>query len=477
MHGEHKTTRPLRQLMREAWADRAKSAAKNDKPRRGAAMAVALLGAAAIPSAAATGVVGVSEAADAHGTAEHQNRSGQAEASNAGLSPQLIDDAGDPRKLAMAAGPVAELPRGPLGVPGTALRAYHRAASVLSETDPRCHLPWSLVAAIGRIESRHADGGQLNAAGDAVVRILGPALNGARGTAKVADTDQGRLDGDRRGDRAVGPMQFIPSTWQRFGADGNGDGKADPNNIHDASLATGRELCSGGGDLANPSARAAAVFGYNHSNAYVRNVLIWSAAYAAGVEPTTIAPSVAGLPPLPPPNLGPPAPAAPPPHAAPAHPPKHQAPKPHPSKPAQQHPSTHPSAPSTPPPHPSAPPASASSSAPSSSPAPSNPASSAAAQSPTSTSPTSTTPPQCPPPEQTTPTAQLGQPGDPTDPSANQLPPGCPLPTDTPQAGAKAGDPTAQQSPSPAARSASSAPWERAAAMRQSSAAQPTTAG
>ncbi len=37
-------------------------------------------------------------------------------------------------------------------------------------------------------------------------------LNGANGTQAIRDTDAGQLDGDSIWDRAVGPMQFIPST-------------------------------------------------------------------------------------------------------------------------------------------------------------------------------------------------------------------------------------------------------------------------
>ncbi|WP_447407116.1 lytic murein transglycosylase, partial [Clostridium perfringens] len=72
--------------------------------------------------------------------------------------------------------------------------------------------------------------------------IRGPALDGD-GVAAIADTDGGRWDGDTLWDRAVGPMQFIPDTWSRWGADGNGDGAADPNQIDDAALATARYLC------------------------------------------------------------------------------------------------------------------------------------------------------------------------------------------------------------------------------------------
>ena len=80
-------------------------------------------------------------------------------------------------------------------------------------------------------------------------------------------------------------MQFIPSTWQGYAADGNGDGSASPHNVYDATLAAGKYLCSGNLDLSNPQDRATAVFRYNHSDSYVRTVLIWADAYAKGVDP------------------------------------------------------------------------------------------------------------------------------------------------------------------------------------------------
>nr|WP_245790317.1 lytic transglycosylase domain-containing protein [Streptomyces monashensis] len=77
-------------------------------------------------------------------------------------------------------------------------------------------------------------------------------------------------------------MQFIPSTWARWGADGNGDGRSDPNNVYDAALAAGRYLCAGGRDLSNPADLDRAILGYNHSDAYLRTVKAWFAYYLTG---------------------------------------------------------------------------------------------------------------------------------------------------------------------------------------------------
>ena len=185
-----------------------------------------------------------------------------------------------------------ELPTGPLGIPGVVLLAYRSAADGLATSLPGCHLPWTLLAGIGRIESGHAAGGRVDAQGTTLGPILGPVLDGTNpGDGVVPDTDHGRYDGNTTYDRAVGPMQFLPSTWEKYGADGNHDGVADPHNVYDAALGAGRYLCSGGLDVADPAQARTAVYRYNHSEAYVTNVLTWSAAYARGVAPTDSAPA------------------------------------------------------------------------------------------------------------------------------------------------------------------------------------------
>ncbi|MFG3618751.1 hypothetical protein [Nocardia sp. NPDC047654] len=83
-------------------------------------------------------------------------------------------------------------------------------------------------------------------------------------------------------------MQFLPGTWGAYGADGNGDGVADPHNVFDAALAAGKYLCSGGLDLRDPSQELRAVLRYNNSMAYAANVLSWAAAYRTGGSPTQV---------------------------------------------------------------------------------------------------------------------------------------------------------------------------------------------
>jgi membrane-bound lytic murein transglycosylase B len=167
------------------------------------------------------------------------------------------------------------------GIPEVALEAYQRAAAAHAVSDAACHLPWQLLAAIGRVES---DNGQFGGAvllpdGYGTRPIYGIPLDGRDGVALVRDTDGGKLDGDPNFDRAVGPMQFIPSTWALYGVDGNGDGKKDPNNIFDAAFAAADYLCAGGGDLANPAQEAAAVLRYNDADEYVHVVLALTASY------------------------------------------------------------------------------------------------------------------------------------------------------------------------------------------------------
>lgn len=169
------------------------------------------------------------------------------------------------------------------GIPASVLAAYRKAEQTVAGTDPGCHLPWELLAAIGKVESGQARGGRVDSAGTTLSPILGPVLNGA-GFANISDTDNGKYDGDTTHDRAVGPMQFIPSTWATWGQDGNGDGKKDPNNVFDASLATGRYLCADGRDVSGQHDLDQAILGYNHSQEYLSTVLSWFEFYKKGTH-------------------------------------------------------------------------------------------------------------------------------------------------------------------------------------------------
>ncbi|MDH2415463.1 lytic murein transglycosylase [Nocardioides sp. CER19] len=169
-------------------------------------------------------------------------------------------------------------------IPPVALAAYQRAATVIDSADATCHLDWSVLAGIGRIESdhgRHA-GSALDANGLDTPSVIGPALTGIGGRMLVKDTDGGLLDGDTKFDHAVGPMQFLPSTWSVVGVDADGDGQRNPQDIDDAALAAAVYLCSGPEDLATDAGRQTALLRYNHSTSYVSAVLGVAAAYQAG---------------------------------------------------------------------------------------------------------------------------------------------------------------------------------------------------
>jgi membrane-bound lytic murein transglycosylase B len=170
------------------------------------------------------------------------------------------------------------------GIPAAALAAYQRAETVINSADPGCHLSWQLVAAIGRVESNHGrtGGNSLDAQGVAEPGIFGAPLTGKGGTSRISDTDAGQFDSDSTWDRAVGPMQFIPSTWSVVGVDADGDGKRNPQDVDDAALATAVYLCSGDDNLGTTAGQRAAVLRYNHSPSYVDLVLSIMNAYLHG---------------------------------------------------------------------------------------------------------------------------------------------------------------------------------------------------
>jgi cell wall-associated NlpC family hydrolase len=107
-------------------------------------------------------------------------------------------------------------------------------------------IPWEVLAAINKVETDFG-------------RNLGPSSAGA-----------------------VGWMQFMPSTWARWGIDANGDGVADPNNPTDAIFSAARYLvgCGGQFDIAR------AVYCYNHASWYVSEVLGLASLYAQGAGAT-----------------------------------------------------------------------------------------------------------------------------------------------------------------------------------------------
>jgi hypothetical protein len=166
------------------------------------------------------------------------------------------------------------------GLSEVAVVAYGRA--VLGAPQG-CGLGWTTLAGLGWVESHQGTigGRTLDASGRPSVPIIGPALDGAGPVAAIRATPDGTaLHGDGTWDHAVGPMQFLPSTWATWGRDGDGDGTADPQDLDDAAAAAAAYLCGTGYDLTTGAGWSAAVFAYNHSASYVSAVNLAAVTYA-----------------------------------------------------------------------------------------------------------------------------------------------------------------------------------------------------
>ncbi|MFE6335254.1 C40 family peptidase [Streptomyces sp. NPDC057798] len=173
-------------------------------------------------------------------------------------------------------------------IPPRMLTAYKKAVQKVGTHVPTCRgMRWPILAGIAKVESNHAVGRNITAGGDIRPKIYGVLLNGSGAggnTTVFPDTDQGRLDGTATGERAVGPFQFLPSTWEGVGKDAGGDNTADPHNADDAALGAAIYLCGDGRDLTKRAQLKAALFQYNHSQEYVTNVLGWVDQYTAAAQ-------------------------------------------------------------------------------------------------------------------------------------------------------------------------------------------------
>jgi cell wall-associated NlpC family hydrolase len=110
-------------------------------------------------------------------------------------------------------------------------------------------LSWSVLAGIGTVES---DNGQSNAPG---------VHSGA----------------NRAG--AEGPMQFLPATFREYAVDADRSAALTPYNPSDAIYTAAAMLCANGASTGTHAGIRHAIFAYNHSTAYVRDVLTWVARY------------------------------------------------------------------------------------------------------------------------------------------------------------------------------------------------------
>ncbi|MFI5634697.1 NlpC/P60 family protein [Streptomyces sp. NPDC051664] len=223
----------------------------------GGTKALLVSGSALAPIAFVLGICVLFVAAVAGGAAEHENELDD--------SSGLTTGQGAPSHVA--------------GVNTVMLAAYSRAATSITTLRPKCAgMRWSVVAGIGAVESNHAAGRKITPDGAITPHITGPRLNGSGvggNETAFTDTDNGVWDGDTTYDRAVGPMQFLPSTWKGpSGSDGNSDGIKDPHNAFDAALGTAVYLCgSGRTDLRNDAQLRKAVLRYNRSGAYADKVI------------------------------------------------------------------------------------------------------------------------------------------------------------------------------------------------------------
>lgn len=194
-------------------------------------------------------------------------------------------DAGTTDPASVDPAPVGPISLGTasLGIPATVLAAYHRAADAVSKTNPGCGLDWTVLAAIGKVESNHAGNGDVTASGKARQPILGPALDGTNGMAMIlaAAGRPSGLGGPYA--RAEGPMQFLPSTWAKWAADGTGDGTRDIQNVFDATLAAAHYLCAGNANLSTANGLRDAILRYNPSLSYLDLVTYWIRSYDKGV--------------------------------------------------------------------------------------------------------------------------------------------------------------------------------------------------
>ncbi|MBW0119186.1 lytic transglycosylase domain-containing protein [Pseudonocardia abyssalis] len=217
--------------------------------------------------------------------------SGERESRGDGLVPADVDRdtpvaQGDPLPADGDLVSWADVTAGRTGVPARALQAYGGAELAQRADTPDCRLSWTTLAGIARVESDHGNLGRATLGADGVPtpRIVGVALDGSDGVREILDTDGGVLDGDTTYDRAVGPLQFLPTTWEAYGADGDGDGVADPHQIDDAARGAAAYLCADDRDTADGTGWWDGVLTYNRSGEYAR--LVWAAAdrYATAAQ-------------------------------------------------------------------------------------------------------------------------------------------------------------------------------------------------
>ncbi len=166
-----------------------------------------------------------------------------------------------------ASNPVARLAFGGFGLFMLIVAVASMGAAVLTPSGRAACRP---AASIGEISGLPASARQfaplyVGAAAEYELGPRGPAI-----LASIHKTESGF--GANQGPSsagAVGQMQFLPSTWERYGVDADGDGDIDPSSAADAIYAAANYLRASGA----PGDWAAAIFAYNHADWYVTEIL------------------------------------------------------------------------------------------------------------------------------------------------------------------------------------------------------------
>jgi hypothetical protein len=140
-------------------------------------------------------------------------------------------------------------------IPPAYLRLYQAAAA-------RYGLDWTILAGIGKVECDHG-------------RDPDPSC---------------RREGAVNSAGAGGPMQFLASTWARYGVDGDDDGRIDRWDPADAIYGAANYLRAAGA----PGNYRAAIFAYNHADWYVEEVERWAAIYRGAEQPQASLASASG---------------------------------------------------------------------------------------------------------------------------------------------------------------------------------------
>ncbi|MGD9737252.1 MAG: lytic murein transglycosylase [Solirubrobacterales bacterium] len=165
-------------------------------------------------------------------------------------------EAGGAPTLANPTTTIAPFGPAPIGVPNFVIDSFEIPPFLLpiyQACGTEYGIPWEVLASINKIETAFGTNTNVSSAG------------------------------------AVGWMQFLPSSWEMYGLDANGDGRKDPYNPVDAICAAAHYLKVAGGD----HDLYQAIFAYNHADWYVQEVLLYARAY--GKLPSTLVGSLTGL--------------------------------------------------------------------------------------------------------------------------------------------------------------------------------------